>query len=208
MQIAYEKAKEHIKNENKKKVYNGYLKYGNSKRCNSLGYERMHNEYRKFCHLKQDLIKLFNTDIVNMMSKYIHRETIYVPYYEDDLKINKKITYKVLWAGTSFINDWCIEDESLYLYRKVKHKTLNLNKMEYDITFENEKIYEVNFYNEKKQIVYKLKFDKSQFRLSEKEKQVLTNPSKYNSNYICDKYLVNVFHKNVLKYIKIRHVLF
>ena len=208
MQIAYEKAKEHIKNENKKKVYNGYLKYGNSKICNSLGYERMHNEYRKFNHLKQDLIKLFNTDIVNMMSKYIHRETIYVPYYEDDLKINKKITYKVLWAGTSFINDWCIEDESLYLYRKVKHRTLNLNKMEYDITFENEKIYEVNFYNEKKQIVYRLKFDIFQFRLSEKEKQILKNPSKYNSNHICDKYLVNVFHKNVLKYIKIIHVLF
>ena len=208
MKIAYEKAKEHIKNENKKKVYNAYLKYGNSKKCNSLGYERMHNEYRKFWHIKQNFIKLFNNDIVNLMSKYIHRETIYVCYYEDDLKINKKITYKVLWAGTSFIDDWCIEDESLYLYRKVKHKTLNLNKMEYDITFENEKIYEVSFYNEKKQIAYKLKFDKCQFRLSEKEKQVLKDPSKYNSNYICDKYLVNVFHKNILNYIKIRHVLF
>ncbi len=31
MQIAYEKAKDHIKNENKKKVYNAYVKYGNSK---------------------------------------------------------------------------------------------------------------------------------------------------------------------------------
>ena len=68
--------------------------------------------------------------------------------------------------------------------------------MEYDITFEMKKYTKLIFTMKSK--LYRLKSDIFQFRLSE-EKQVLKNPSKYNTII----FTFSVFHKNVLKYIKI-----
>jgi len=60
----------------------------------------------------------------------------------------------------------------------------------------------LNFYDDSHKIVYRINFEDSTFKLNEKQKNILQNPTKYNNNTVCDYYLINCIHKYILKKIK------
>lgn len=174
-------------------------------KINQFNFVIPYYDYKLFNNFKNYFIDKLNSNVTDLIQSFIGKEKYKVFLTNKDRKYEEKIHNKVLFHSNSLLNDWLINDKLIYLIRKINHKTIDLNNLIYKLIINDDGYdikYQLIFYDNCHKIVYQINFENSTFKLNEKQKNILKNPIKYNSNTVCDYYLINCIHKYILKKIK------